>query len=88
MFVLRFISWVCVAIALMLLGADAVSSVEEGQIVMRSVPYYLSLMSGEGGAAAYVDAVPTMLSYLLASPAWAALGALGVVLVLLFRPID
>ena len=86
----RFVAWVLVALAVALLGADGVSSLETGAPVMRSTADILLLMgidgaslaeSSPGGVSQAIDAV-------MGLPLWSVIGVVGVVLTLIFRPID
>jgi hypothetical protein len=57
----RILAWILVAIAIALLGADGVSSLESGEPVMRSTEMVLSLFG---------------------------IGIIGVVMTLIFRPME
>lgn len=88
---IRFLSWFILALAIALLGADAVSSLEEGVPTLRTTAEILKLvgldvagLAGGGGAGGVGGAVATLFSL----PLWAVLGLVGVVLTLVFRPID
>lgn len=86
----RFIAWVLVALAIALLGADGVSSLESGEPVMRTTEQILGLLGVNG--AAITENSPGGLSQalgtILSLPLWAVIGLIGVVLTLIFRPID
>ena len=86
----RFIAWVLVAVAIALLGADGVSSLETGAPVMRTTETILELIGLNG--AMIVENAPGGLSQALGTimslPLWAVIGLIGVVLTLVFRPID
>ncbi len=82
----RFLAWLVLALAIALLGADAMSSLENGEPVLRSTGEILELVGlsldgGEGDA-------PGILGTVLSLPLWAVFGLLGVILVLIFRPIE
>jgi len=86
----RFIAWVLVALAIALLGADGVSSLESGEPVMRTTESVLGLM-GINGAAIVENApggVSQALSTIMGLPLWGVIGVIGVVLTLIFRPMD
>ena len=86
----RFIAWVLVAIAIALLGADGVSSLETGEPVMRTTETILGLV-GLSGATIVENApggVSQALGTIMSLPLWAVIGLIGVVLTLVFRPID
>ena len=86
----RFIAWVLVAVAIALLGADGVSSLETGAPVMRTTETILELI-GLNGATIVENApggVSQALGTIMSLPLWAVIGLIGVVLTLVFRPID
>jgi hypothetical protein len=89
---LRFISLVLVAVGLMFLGADIVTSLEHGgQISLRSIEQVWALFS-KGGLDAFKAwlehtlpaPVPNWIDAFLTTPAWLLPGVLGVVLAFLF----
>ena len=86
----RFIAWLILALAIALLGADAVTSLETGEPVMRTTAEILALVglnvadAAEGGQGGVASAIATVLSL----PLWAVFGLIGIILVLIFRPID
>lgn len=86
----RLIAWMMIALAIALLGADAVSSLESGEMVMRSTGEILGLAGLDTTSMA--DAAPGGVSKALGTlfdlPLWAVLGMLGVVLTLIFRPME
>ena len=86
----RFIAWVLLALAIALLGADGVSSLETGEPVMRTTEQIMALLGVDGGAIAEnsPSGVDQALSTIMGLPFWAPIGLLGVVLTLVFRPID
>ena len=86
----RFIAWVLVALAVGLLGADGVSSLESGEPVMRTTEEIMALLGVDGGAVANNSpgGVSQALTTILGLPLWAVIGLVGVVLTLIFRPID
>ncbi len=86
----RFIAWVLVALAVALLGADAVSSLEKGEPVVRTTASVLSLfgIDGQGVADVAPGGVAQAITTLLGIPLWAVVGLVGVVLTLVFRPMD
>ena len=90
--VMRLISLVLVVSALMLLGADAVTSLEKGgEITVRSIEQVWALFS-KGGADAFKvwtehylpGPVPHWIASVLTLPGWAVTGVLGVILAFLF----
>lgn len=86
----RFIAWLLVAIAVALLGADAVSSLEQGEPVVRTTADILGLMgvNSAGVVAAAPGGVARALQTLFALPLWGIIGLIGVVLTLVFRPME
>ncbi len=86
----RFIAWVLVALAIALLGADGVASLESGEPVMRSTAQILSLVGIDGGAVATNSpgGVSQALNTIMGLPLWGVIGLIGVVLTLIFRPMD
>lgn len=90
--VLRFVSLILLVVALMLLGADAVTSLERGGLVtVRSIDQVWTLL-GRGSIDAFKawlehslpSPVPGWMYSVLALPAWALTGVLGVVLAFVF----
>ncbi|MBY0421912.1 MAG: hypothetical protein K2Q06_06375 [Parvularculaceae bacterium] len=86
----RFLAWLLVSIAVALLGADAISSLEQGRPVMRSTGTILSLfgLDGAGLVGGAPDQVAQTIKTLLDVPLWAVIGLIGVVLTLVFRPME
>ncbi|MFQ5563939.1 MAG: hypothetical protein ACE5FO_10270 [Parvularculaceae bacterium] len=86
----RFIAWVLVAIAVALLGADGVTSLETGEPVMRTTAEILGLLGvdGIGLAEKAPGGVSQAISTLMGAPLWAVIGLIGVVLTLVFRPME
>ncbi|MEL7489145.1 MAG: hypothetical protein AAGJ73_00380 [Pseudomonadota bacterium] len=86
----RFIAWLLVAIAVALLGADAVSSLESGKPTMRMTADILGLFGVDGLALAEAapGGVAQALNTIMGLPLWVIFGVIGVVLALVFRPID
>jgi hypothetical protein len=90
--VLRFISLVLIVAALMLLGADMITSLEKhGQITVRSIDQVWGLLSRHGLAAfkdwldqSLPSPFPGWIGAVLRLPAWALTGVLGVLLAFLF----
>ena len=96
--ILRLISLVLVVAALMLLGADAVSSLENGgKIIVRSLDQVWNLFDKPGNEqfhAWLVHHLPALLARgieaMFTLPGWAATGVPGIVLAFLFgrRTVD
>lgn len=79
----------------MLLGADALTSLESGEPTMRSLASVLDLISpgSAGGLSAWsTGALPgaatPAVNAALNAPAWVPLGILGLILALIFRARD
>lgn len=86
----RIIAWVMVAIAIALLGADGISSLETGEPVMRSTSTILGYF-GIDGAAIIANApggVSQAIGTIMGLPLWGVFGVIGVVLTLIFRPME
>ena len=86
----RFIAWVLFGLAIALLGADGVTSLENGEPVMRSTEQILALIGIEGAAITENSpgGVSQALSTLMSLPLWGVIGIIGVVLTLIFRPLE
>ena len=90
--VLRFVSLVLLVVALTLLGADALTSLEKGgQITVRSIEQVWAILGqasihGFKGWLAHSlpSPFPGWIGAVLTLPAWALSGVLGVVLAFLF----
>ena len=86
----RIIAWVLVAVAIALLGADGVSSLETGEPFIRSTEFVLGLIGIDGGA--LVENSPGGISQAIGTimglPLWGVLGIIGVVMTLIFRPME
>lgn len=83
MVVLRILAWILVALALMVLGHDAISTLEDGVPVITTSAEMLNLLGigitvPEGGIG----------KIFLELPLDIVLGVPGIILTLLFRPID
>ncbi len=87
MAILRILAWLLVGLALMLLGADAIATLESGVPEVRTTAEVIALFGPEldyleGGG------IGKVANFLLAAPLWAIVGIVGVVLTLVFRPIS
>ena len=87
---LRFLSLILIVIALMLLGADIVTSLEHGgQITVRSIEQVWAIFSKPGVEAfkAWAEKsfpAPGWIFSVLSLPGWAVTGVIGVILAFLF----
>lgn len=95
MIVLRFLAFVLVVLALMLLGADIISTLEAGgEAKVRTVDNMWMLLSGvtQDQIAAWLSSLPApapdAVGALLSFPAWAVLFVVGVIMWFLFRQQD
>lgn len=86
----RILAWVLVAIAIALLGADGVSSLEAGEPVMRSTEMVLGLFGVDGAALVKNSpgGVSQAIGTIMGLPLWGVLGVIGVVMTLIFRPME
>ena len=86
----RVLAWVFVAIAIALLGADGVSSLETGEPVMRSTEFVLGLIGVDGAAIAKNSpgGISQAISTIMGLPLWGVIGVIGVVMTLIFRPME
>ena len=89
--VFRFISLILIVIALMLLGADVVTSLQKSEITARSIEQVWGLVDASGLAAfkSWVEAtlpgpVPGWIYSLLSMWGFGVVGVLGVILAFLF----
>jgi hypothetical protein len=90
--VLRFVSLVLLLVALTLLGADTLASLEKGgQITVRSIEQVWAIL-GQASVSEFKgwlahslpSPFPGLIGAVLTLPAWALTGVLGVVLAFLF----
>ena len=90
MAIFRLIAWFLVALAIALLGADAVTSLEQGSPIIRSTADILGLFGLEniGGADENASGAGRAIATILSLPLWGVVGIIGVVLTLIFRPIE
>lgn len=77
---LRFFAVVLLTLALILFGADAVASLEKGDLVMRSFAHELALVNADPSLwleTTLPATVASVLETILTWPGWATLGVLG-----------
>ena len=86
----RFVAWLLVSVAVALLGADAVSSLEQGHPVVRTTAEILGLVgvNSAGIVENSPGGVARALQTLFDLPLWSIVGLIGVVLTLVFRPLE
>jgi len=89
---LRFISLILIAVAIMLLGADIITSLEHGgQITVRSIDQVWAIVdkAGDAGFKSWIGRnFPSFLASwtysVMALPGWGVTGVIGVILAFLF----
>ena len=90
MFLFRWFSLTLIVLALMLLGADIISTLEAGTgVIVRPMDKVLLLFGLDGKPwiqASFSTAVANALLAVLSLPGWATLGVVGVLFMLLFPP--
>jgi hypothetical protein len=82
MALLRFLSLILIVVALMLLGADVVSSLEKGGAVVRSLSQILQLLGFDANLwlqQAFLPAFANACIAVFSLPGWAVLGIPGAV---------
>lgn len=86
----RVLAWVFVAVAIALLGADGVTSLETGEPVMRSTEFVLGLIGIDGAALAKNSpgGISQAIGTIMGLPLWGVIGVIGVVMTLIFRPME
>lgn len=85
---LRMVAWVFVALALALLGADIISSLEYGAPVIRTTREILNLIPGVGIGNLSTSGLMGLLKLILDFPLWAVIGIVGLVATILVKPVD
>jgi len=96
MIVFRLLGLILIAIALMFLGADGIQTLESGEVSIRSLSEAWGLLhqaSYDSFTAWSAEALPgavqdPVLSTIMAAPAWASFGVLGIIIALIFRRRD
>jgi len=87
MFIIRWFSLVLMVIALMLLGADLVNTLEKhGELVIRSLEQVLMLFSIDAKLYVQTNFPPQLANaciMMIGWPSWVILGVLGVILALI-----
>jgi len=92
MIVFRFLALILFALALMLLGGDALDSLEAGEVSLRSLSDFAELIglgnwqAGVEGLESWPAWLTGALLYVVTSPAWAVLGLTSIVLSFIFAP--
>jgi hypothetical protein len=89
---LRFLSLILIVVALMLLGADVLTSLEKGGVItVRSIDQVWMIIDKAGDASFKAWLVKTMPGFLvgafntvIALPGWAVSGVIGTILAFLF----
>ncbi len=90
MAIFRFFSWILIYLAIALMGGDLMESLEQGEPIIRSTAEVLALIGIDGYAFAEASpgGVSQALSALMSIPLWTIIGLIGIVLTLIFRPIE
>ncbi len=92
MVIFRILAQILIAAALMVLSADAVQSLEAGEVRLRTLSEFSALLHLGDPTAALSAWAPGVfkdgLSFLVALPAWVILGFIGVVLAWATAPRD
>ena len=85
--ILRILSWLLLGLGIALIGADGISTMEAGQPVIRTTQEIMALLGADVGL---LDGggVGKVVNLFLTLPFWAIIGGTGLVLTLVFRPID
>lgn len=87
MFIFRFIALIFIAIALMILGADVVQTLENaGKLSLHSLADLFNLFTrGTQDVQPATGGLAGVLNTALSAPAFAVAGAIGLILAFLFR---
>ena len=72
---------------LALLGADAISTLEADEPVIRTTAEVMNILGIGISPLESEGAGATVANFFLKSPLWALLGGLGVIMTLVFRPL-
>jgi hypothetical protein len=86
MFIIRWLSLVLIVIAVMLLGADLVSTLEKHALFIRSVEQILMLFGADAKLAVqsnFPSLIANVYTTLIGWPGWAMFGLLGVIFALI-----
>jgi len=82
---LRIAGWTLIGIALALLGADIISSLEQGLPVVRTTREVMNLIPGVAIDSLGTDGPAGVVNLLIDLPLWAFLGGLGILVAALLR---
>jgi hypothetical protein len=91
MIIFRVLSLVIIASSLMLLGADALNSLESGSMTLKSTAEVLGLIGQDPAAfqtllsSGSLEVAAPVVAQTMTAPAWVPLGVIGLVLALIFR---
>ncbi|GGY37604.1 hypothetical protein [Parvularcula lutaonensis] len=85
---LRFTAWIMIALALALVGADLVSSLEAGQPVVRTTREIFNLLPGVAINPLGTEGALGALNLAMDLPLWAIVGGIGLLATILVRPVD
>ncbi len=79
----RFIAIALIVIALVLLGGDVVTSLEKGDVVMRSMTEEMALVGADPTQwleTTFPASVTNVIETVLSWPGWAVIGVLGLIM--------
>ncbi|NNU16138.1 hypothetical protein HK107_07360 [Parvularcula sp. ZS-1/3] len=85
---LRMVAWIAVALAIALIGADFISSLEAGQPVIRTAREILNLLPGVAIDPMRSEGVMGFFQLFLDLPLWMIIGVIGLIATILIRPVD
>ncbi|MEO1658233.1 MAG: hypothetical protein AAFR65_10950 [Pseudomonadota bacterium] len=85
---LRMTAWTFVALALALVGADLVSTLETGEPVIRTTREVLNLIPGVAIEPLGTSGAAGVANLALDFPLWGVLGLVGVLVTFVVRPAD
>ena len=85
---LRMTAWTFVALALALLGADLISTLETGTPVIRTMREVANLIPGVAIEPLGTTGAAGIANLILDVPLWAVLGLFGVLVTFIVRPAD
>lgn len=85
---LRMTAWTLVGLALALVGADLISTVETGRPVVRTTREILNLFPGVALDPLGTEGALGAMNLMLDLPLWAIIGSVGLIVTLIVRPVD
>ncbi|MEM0929107.1 MAG: hypothetical protein AAGI89_07435 [Pseudomonadota bacterium] len=85
---LRMTAWTFVALALALVGADLISTLEAGKPVVRTTREVINLIPGVALEPLGTSGAAGIANLMLDFPLWGVLGLFGVLVTFIVRPSD